>query len=59
MPLLGLCLGPSSIRDLKSTLRWLVSWAPHYVMLCVPDSCDDETVVPKAGTEHIAKIDLW
>lgn len=49
---------PGSIRYLKSTLRGLVSWAPHYVMLCVPANCDDETVVSETGTEHIAEIDL-
>lgn len=57
MPLLDLCLGPFSIRYLKSTLRWLVR-APHYVILCVPDNCDDETVVSKTGTEDNVEIDL-
>ncbi|KAJ5856395.1 uncharacterized protein N7529_010339 [Penicillium soppii] len=33
---------PGSIRYLKSTLRGLVSWAPHYVMLCIPANCGDE-----------------
>lgn len=49
---------PGSIRYLKSTLRGLVSWAPHYVMLCVPANCEDETVVPEAGTDNAAEIDL-
>ncbi|KGO74838.1 hypothetical protein PITC_043460 [Penicillium italicum] len=30
---------PGSVRYLKSTLRGLVSWAPHYVMLCIPANC--------------------
>jgi GTPase len=34
---------PGSVRYLKSTLRGLVSWAPHYVMLCIPANCGDET----------------
>lgn len=55
---LGLCLGPSSIRYLKSALRGLVSWATHCVMLCVPTNCDDEMVVSERGAEHIAEIDL-
>ncbi|KAE8339705.1 hypothetical protein BDV24DRAFT_135225 [Aspergillus arachidicola] len=33
---------PGSVRYLKSTLRGLVSWAPHYVLLCIPANCDDE-----------------
>ncbi|EPS33895.1 hypothetical protein PDE_08857 [Penicillium oxalicum 114-2] len=36
---------PGSVRYLKSTLRGLVSWAPHYVMLCIPANCGDETSV--------------
>ncbi|KAE8367802.1 hypothetical protein BDV27DRAFT_123192 [Aspergillus caelatus] len=34
---------PGSVRYLKSTLRGLVSWAPHYVFLCIPANCDDVT----------------
>ncbi|KAJ5495833.1 hypothetical protein N7539_000949 [Penicillium diatomitis] len=36
---------PGSVRYLKSTLRGLLSWAPHYVMLCIPANCGDETSV--------------
>ncbi|KAJ5773283.1 hypothetical protein N7457_008179 [Penicillium paradoxum] len=44
---------PGSIRYLKSTLRGLVSWAPHYVMLCIPSNCGDETPdSEQTGTEQ-------
>ncbi|KAL4733748.1 hypothetical protein BDV11DRAFT_199510 [Aspergillus similis] len=33
---------PGSVRYLKSTLRGLVSWAPHYVFLCVAAICEEE-----------------
>ncbi|KAJ5081594.1 hypothetical protein NUU61_009858 [Penicillium alfredii] len=49
---------PGSVRYLKSTLRGLVSWAPHYVLLCIPANCGDETPENEpTGTEH-AEIDL-
>jgi GTPase len=48
---------PGSVRYLKSTLRGLVSWSPHYVMLCIPANCGDETTVLEQGTEH-SEIDL-
>lgn len=32
---------PGSIRYVKSALRGLISWAPHYVLLCIPANCDD------------------
>ena len=31
---------PGSVRYLKSTLRGLISWAPHYVLLCIPANCE-------------------
>ncbi|KAJ5832829.1 hypothetical protein N7474_001140 [Penicillium riverlandense] len=46
---------PGSVRYLKSTLRGLVSWAPHYVMLCIPATCGDDT---EGETEQAAEIDL-
>lgn len=49
---------PGSLRYMKSTLRGLVSWAPHYVMLCVPANCGAETTEAEAGTEQVAEIDL-
>ncbi|KAJ5662060.1 uncharacterized protein N7477_009676 [Penicillium maclennaniae] len=49
---------PGSIRYMKSTLRGLVSWAPHYVMLCIPANCDDNLPETEAGIDHVAEIDL-
>jgi len=49
---------PGSIRYLKSSLRGLVSWAPHYVMLCIPANCGEEPTETEAGSDHIAEIDL-
>ncbi|KAL4921525.1 hypothetical protein BDW62DRAFT_174859 [Aspergillus aurantiobrunneus] len=36
---------PGSVRYLKSTLRGLVSWAPHYVFLCIAAICDEEASI--------------
>ncbi|EAA64939.1 hypothetical protein AN2107.2 [Aspergillus nidulans FGSC A4] len=33
---------PGSVRYLKSTLRGLVSWAPHFVFLCIAAICEEE-----------------
>ncbi|KAJ5720869.1 uncharacterized protein N7483_008803 [Penicillium malachiteum] len=49
---------PGSTRYMKSTIRGLVSWAPHYVMLCIPANCGDETVETEIANEHTAEIDL-
>jgi GTPase len=48
---------PGSVRYLKSTLRGLVSWAPHYVMLCIPANCGDETADADSGAEFAGEID--
>lgn len=48
---------PGSVRYLKSTLRGLVSWAPHYVMLCIPANCGDETTDAESGAEFAGEID--
>ncbi|PYH46528.1 uncharacterized protein BP01DRAFT_415004 [Aspergillus saccharolyticus JOP 1030-1] len=40
---------PGSVRYLKSTFRGIISWAPHYVFLCIPATCDDETVAETAN----------
>ncbi|KAJ5168724.1 uncharacterized protein N7482_004318 [Penicillium canariense] len=48
---------PGSVRYLKSTLRGLVGWAPHYVMLCIPANCGDEAAEAEAVPEHAAEID--
>ncbi|EAW11259.1 uncharacterized protein ACLA_089510 [Aspergillus clavatus NRRL 1] len=51
---------PGSVRYLKSTLRGLVSWAPHYVMLCIPANCDEETASDSVGSaaEQVTEINL-
>lgn len=49
---------PGSIRYMKSSLRGLVSWAPHYVILCIPANCGEETAEADANNEHAAEIDL-
>ena len=50
---------PGSVRYLKSTLRGLVSWAPHYVMLCIPANCGDETTPESGGdTDQVTDINL-
>ncbi|KAL5343608.1 hypothetical protein BJX70DRAFT_352985 [Aspergillus crustosus] len=40
---------PGSVRYLKSTLRGLISWAPHYVFLCIPATGEEE-LSPGAGS---------
>ncbi|KAF7593521.1 hypothetical protein BBP40_011432 [Aspergillus hancockii] len=47
---------PGSVRYLKSTLRGLISWAPHYVLLCIPANCDDETT--KESHTELADMSL-
>ncbi|CAG8153124.1 unnamed protein product [Penicillium salamii] len=43
---------PGSIRYLKSMVRGLVSWAPHYVILCIPADCsDNRSYDEQTGTE--------
>lgn len=49
---------PGSVRYLKSTLRGLVSWAPHYVMLCIPANCGDEATEAETGLEQASEIDI-
>jgi GTPase len=51
---------PGSVRYLKSTLRGLISWAPHYVLLCIPANCDDETTKESQtdSAEQTADISL-
>ncbi|KAJ5387829.1 hypothetical protein N7509_010370 [Penicillium cosmopolitanum] len=49
---------PGSVRYMKSTLRGLVSWAPHYVLLCIPANCGAETTEAEAGSEQFPEIDL-
>ncbi|RHZ58513.1 uncharacterized protein CDV56_102454 [Aspergillus thermomutatus] len=51
---------PGSVRYLKSTLRGLISWAPHYVLLCIPANCDEEMAPEPVGgaAEQMAEINL-
>ncbi|KAJ5089962.1 hypothetical protein N7532_008646 [Penicillium argentinense] len=49
---------PGSVRYMKSTLRGLVSWAPHYVLLCIPANCGAETPEAEAGAEQVGELDL-
>lgn len=51
---------PGSVRFSKSMLRGLISWAPHYVILCIPANCDDGTTPGSDGksAEQTTEIDL-
>lgn len=48
---------PGLPRYMKSTLRGLLSWAPHYIILCIPaNSCEsDET---QGASEHASEIEV-
>lgn len=48
---------PGLPRYMKSTLRGLLSWAPHYIILCIPaNSCEnDET---QGSSEHASEIEV-
>ncbi|KAJ5129672.1 uncharacterized protein N7515_005711 [Penicillium bovifimosum] len=48
---------PGSVRYLKSTLRGLVSWAPHYVMLCIPSNCGIDTPDGEQAKSEQSEID--
>ncbi|KAI9926718.1 hypothetical protein ASPWEDRAFT_164966 [Aspergillus wentii DTO 134E9] len=49
---------PGSVRYLKSTLRGLVSWAPHYVMLCIPANCEDGSTLESGSPAEATDISL-
>ena len=50
---------PGSVRYSKSTLRGLISWAPHYVMLCIPANDGEATSdTAKASAEKATGIDM-
>ncbi|EYE90900.1 uncharacterized protein EURHEDRAFT_466103 [Aspergillus ruber CBS 135680] len=51
---------PGSVRFSKSMLRGLISWAPHYVILCIPANCDDGTASGSDSkpAEQTTEIDL-
>ncbi|KAK2803464.1 hypothetical protein FQN51_003572 [Onygenales sp. PD_10] len=42
---------PGSTRYLKSTLRGLVSWEPHYLLLCVPANGESDSETIGTSTE--------
>jgi GTPase len=48
---------PGLTRYLKSTLRGLMSWAPHYIILCIPANCCGDTTTPGVG-DQAPDIDL-
>ncbi|EQL38039.1 hypothetical protein, variant [Blastomyces dermatitidis ATCC 26199] len=47
---------PGSTRYLKSTLRGLVSWEPHYVLLCIPANSQSDS--PKLNTPSEMDLSL-
>ncbi|PWY70944.1 hypothetical protein BO70DRAFT_125307 [Aspergillus heteromorphus CBS 117.55] len=49
---------PGSVRYLKSTLRGLISWAPHYVFLCIPATCGEGPAEAGHGAEQPADMKL-
>ncbi|GAE00049.1 conserved hypothetical protein [Paecilomyces variotii No. 5] len=51
---------PGLARYIKSTVRGLMSWAPHYVLLCVPANCCEETTPesPLPSLEQPPEIDI-
>lgn len=48
---------PGLTRYLKSTLRGLISWAPHYIILCIPANCCGDTAA-QGVTDQAPEIDL-
>ncbi|EED23475.1 conserved hypothetical protein [Talaromyces stipitatus ATCC 10500] len=48
---------PGLPRYVKSTLRGLISWAPHYVILCIPANSSHEAVAQDDG-EQAPEIDI-
>lgn len=49
---------PGLVRYSKSTLRGLISWAPHYVMLCIPANSGEESASETGAAEQVTEIDL-
>lgn len=41
---------PGSVRYSKSMLRGLISWAPHYAVLCIPADCGGGDVGPDSDS---------
>ncbi|KAL3452381.1 hypothetical protein BJX65DRAFT_266050 [Aspergillus insuetus] len=49
---------PGSVRYLKSTLRGLVSWAPHYVFMCLSATSEDEMPLGSGADPAEQPMDL-
>ncbi|CEL05471.1 hypothetical protein ASPCAL06589 [Aspergillus calidoustus] len=49
---------PGSVRYLKSTLRGLVSWAPHYVFMCLSAASEDEMPLGSGADPAEQPMDL-
>ncbi|KAL1970145.1 hypothetical protein VTN77DRAFT_6550 [Rasamsonia byssochlamydoides] len=48
---------PGLTRYLKSTLRGLMSWAPHYIILCIPANCCGDATA-QGVADQAPEIDL-
>ncbi|OKL55673.1 hypothetical protein UA08_09023 [Talaromyces atroroseus] len=49
---------PGLPRYMKSTLRGLISWAPHYVFLCIPANSSHGTGTTQDDGEQAPEIDI-
>ncbi|KAL3487673.1 hypothetical protein BJX62DRAFT_189906 [Aspergillus germanicus] len=49
---------PGSVRYLKSTLRGLVSWAPHYVFMCLSATSEDDMPLGSGADPAEQPMDL-
>ncbi|EEA28130.1 hypothetical protein TMatcc_003564 [Talaromyces marneffei ATCC 18224] len=49
---------PGLPRYVKSTLRGLVSWAPHYVILCIPANSSHNPTTTTDDVEQAPEIDI-
>jgi GTPase len=49
---------PGLPRYMKSTLRGLISWAPHYVFLCIPANSSHDTTAAQDDGEQAPEIDI-
>jgi hypothetical protein len=49
---------PGLTRYMKSTLRGLISWAPHYTVLCVPANSSQDMAATQDDGESAPEIDL-
>lgn len=49
---------PGLTRYMKSTLRGLISWAPHYTVLCIPANSSQDIGATQDDGESASEIDL-